>query len=168
MMGCPSGPGVTCGTRFPGRYQESSEREGDTNERVGPKRESPKEDCVAWPWRSSRGMPNRTLCGVADVVGVPPCAAFLSSDPDDIPSVAVFPSAGAPCETSWYHVPAVAVCFSSDVEDVPLVATVEWPWEHCEKHPGQCRGKPARGRGDGPEPYATWHPKPEPRSGGRG
>jgi hypothetical protein len=94
------------------------------NEQVGPKRESPKEDCGAWPLRRSLATPNRTLCGAADVVDVPPGAAFLSSDPEDVPSVAVFPSAGAPFETSWYHVPLVAVFLLSDVEDVPSVAVV--------------------------------------------
>jgi hypothetical protein len=75
------------------------------NERVGPKRESPKEDCGAWPLRMSRATPNQTLCGAADVVDVPSGAFFLSSNPEDVPSVAVFPSTGAPFETSWYHVP---------------------------------------------------------------
>ena len=84
------------------------------NERVWPKRESPKEDCVTGPLRGSRPTPNRTLCGAADVVGTPP----------DGLSFSVCPVAGAPCETSWDHVPAVAVCLSSNVEDVLSGAAV--------------------------------------------
>jgi len=110
--------GVRDGTR------SCREREGDMNKRVGPKRESPKEDCGAWPLRRSRVTPNRTFCGAADVVDVPPGAAFAASDPEDVPLVMVFPSAGAQFKTSWYHVPSVAVFLAADVEDVPSVAAV--------------------------------------------
>ena len=98
--------------------------------------------------------PKRTLCVAADVVDVTPCAAFLSADPEDVPTVAVYSSAGALFETSWYRVPTVvvfptvAVFLSSDVEDVPLVAAVVSAVVALCEQPGQwgCL-KQARGLG---------------------